>query len=218
MYQAGWVLTELVEVLAKPLSTICKQSCVIWYVLIDWRIANGMLMYKKGWNENPGNFRPVSLTSVPGKVVEQLFLSAITQHIQDSQAIRSSQHGFMKGRSCLTNLISCYDKVTCLVDKRKAVDVAYVDFSKTFDIVFHNILIGKLAAYGLHRCAICWVKNWLDGQAQRVVVNGIKPVVIQLQVVFFRALYQSQFCLISLSLIWMRGLSTASVSLQATPS
>jgi len=67
---------------------------------------------------------------VPTKVTEQLILSGITWHIQGNQVIRSSQHGFMKGRSCLTDLTYFYDKVTHLVDEGKAVDVVYLDFSK----------------------------------------------------------------------------------------
>ena len=61
--------------------------------------------------------------------MEQTILSTITQHIQDNQGIRPSQHGFMKGWSCLTNLISIYDKVTRLVDEGKAVDDVCLDFS-----------------------------------------------------------------------------------------
>ncbi|GAB0186223.1 hypothetical protein GRJ2_001087600 [Grus japonensis] len=80
----------------------------------------------------------------------------------------------MKGRSCLTNLISFYDKVTHSVDEGKAVDVVYIDFSKAFDTVSHSILPEKLAAHGLDGRTLHWVKNWLDGQVQRVVVNGVK--------------------------------------------
>ena len=74
----------------------------------------------------------------------------------------------------MTNLISFYDKVTHLVDEGKAVDVVYLDLSKAFDTVPHNILVEKLAAHGLDGRMLCWVKHWLDGQAQRVVVNGVK--------------------------------------------
>ncbi|KAK4824932.1 hypothetical protein QYF61_021552 [Mycteria americana] len=133
------------------------------------------LFSTKGWKkEDPGNYRPVSLTSVLGKVMEQIILSAITWPVQDNQVIRPSQHGFMKGRSCLTNLMSFYDKMTRLVDKGKAVDIVYLDFSKAFDMVSHSILLEKLAAHGLDGRTLCWVKNWMDGQAQRVVVNGVK--------------------------------------------
>ncbi|KAK4830373.1 hypothetical protein QYF61_010468 [Mycteria americana] len=139
----------------------------------NWRLANVMPIFKKGRKEDPGNYRPVSLTSVPGKLMEQIILSAITQHVENNQGIKPSQHGFRKGRSCLTNLISFYDKVTRLVDEGKAVDVVYLDFSKGFDTVSHSILLEKLAAHGLDRCTLHWVKNWLDGWAQRVVVSGV---------------------------------------------
>jgi len=88
-------------------------------------------IYKKGQKEDPGNYRPVSLTSVPVKITERFILSALTGHVKDNQGIRHSQHGFMKGRSCLTNLISFYDQVTHVVGEGKAVDVIYLDFSKS---------------------------------------------------------------------------------------
>ncbi|KAK4828710.1 hypothetical protein QYF61_000548 [Mycteria americana] len=155
------------------LQKIKSQSWLTGEVPVDWSLTNVTPSYKKGWKEDPGNYRPVSLTSVPGKLMEQIILSAITWHIQDNQGIKPSQHGFMKSRSCLTNLIF-YDKVTCLMDEEKAVDVVYLDFSKAFYTVSHSILLEKLAAHGLDGCTLHWVKNWLDGQAQRVVVNGVK--------------------------------------------
>ena len=75
------------------------------------------------------------LTSVPGKVMEQIISGAIMDQLKVNEGFTPSQHGFTNGRSCLTNLISVYDKVTCLVDEGKAVDVVYLDFSKAFDTV-----------------------------------------------------------------------------------
>ncbi|KAK4823927.1 hypothetical protein QYF61_008313 [Mycteria americana] len=167
------VLKELADVLTKPLSIIYQRSWLTGEVPADWRLANVMPIFKKGWKKDSGNYRPVSLTSVLGKLMEQIILSAITRHVENNQGIKPSQHGFRKGRSCLTNLISFYDKVTHLVDEGKAVDVVYLDFSKAFDTVSHSILLEKLAAHGLDGCTLRWVKNWLDGQAQRVVVNGV---------------------------------------------
>jgi len=140
-------------------------------VPVAWKLANVMSIHKKGWKEDPGNYRPFSLTSVLGKVKEQIILSAIMWHIWDNQVIRPSQHGFMKDRSCLTNLISFYDQVTHLVDEGKAVGVIYLDFSKAISC---SIPLEKLATHGLDGYTLHWVKNWLDGWAQRVVVNGVK--------------------------------------------
>ncbi|KFQ31970.1 hypothetical protein N332_05289, partial [Mesitornis unicolor] len=81
------VLRDVAEVLTKPLSINYQQSWLTGEVSVDWRLANVTPIYKKGQKEDLGNYRPVSLTSVPGKVMEQIILSAITRHMQDNQAI-----------------------------------------------------------------------------------------------------------------------------------
>ncbi|KFQ22127.1 RNA-directed DNA polymerase from mobile element jockey, partial [Mesitornis unicolor] len=81
------VLRELAEVIAKPLSIIHQQSWLTGEVPDNWRLADVTPIYKKGQKEDSGNYRPVSLTSVPVKVMEQIILSAITRHMQDNQAI-----------------------------------------------------------------------------------------------------------------------------------
>ncbi|RMC04341.1 hypothetical protein DUI87_19160 [Hirundo rustica rustica] len=77
-------------------------------------------------------------------------------------------------------------QVTCLVDAGKAVDVVYLDFSKAFDTASHSILLDKLAACSLDKSTLCWVMNWLDGQAQRVVVKVMHPAGGQSPVVSLR--------------------------------
>ncbi|GAB0204299.1 hypothetical protein GRJ2_002895500 [Grus japonensis] len=104
------VLRELVEELAKPLSIIYQQSWLTGEVPDDWRFANMMPICKKGQKEDLGNYRSASLTSLPRKIMEQFILSALTRQVQDNQGIRPSQHGFMKGRSLLTNLIAFNDQ------------------------------------------------------------------------------------------------------------
>ncbi|RMC04503.1 hypothetical protein DUI87_18949 [Hirundo rustica rustica] len=101
------------------------------------------------------------------QTMEQIILDMITWHTQNNQVIRPTQNRFRKGRSCLTKLISIYDQVTCLADEGKAVELAYLDSSKAFDIVSHSILLEKLAAHGVDSCTLCWI-----AQAQRVVRNG----------------------------------------------
>ncbi|TRZ24105.1 hypothetical protein HGM15179_002974 [Zosterops borbonicus] len=82
------------------------------------------------------------------------------------------QHGFRRSRLCLFNLVSFYHQVTPLVDAGRAVDVVYLDFSKAFDTVSHSTLLDKLAAWGLDRSTLCWVRNCLHGWAQRVMVSS----------------------------------------------
>ncbi|CAM2095472.1 unnamed protein product [Caretta caretta] len=166
------VLKELVAVIAEPLAIIFENSWRTGEVPDDWKKANVVPIFKKGKKEDPGNDRPVSLTSVPGKIMEQVLKESILKHLHERKVIRNSQHGFTKGRSCLTNLIAFYDEITGSVDEGKAVDVLFLDFSKAFDTVSHSILVSKLRKYGLDECTIRWVESWLDCRAQQVVING----------------------------------------------
>ncbi|KFV73649.1 hypothetical protein N308_14107, partial [Struthio camelus australis] len=81
------VLRELADVIARPLSIILERSWRSGEVPEDWKKANVTPVFKKGKKEEPGNYRPVSLTSIPGKVMEQLLLKVITKHLEDKKVI-----------------------------------------------------------------------------------------------------------------------------------
>ncbi|GAB0179691.1 mitochondrial enolase superfamily member 1 [Grus japonensis] len=102
--------------------------------------------------------------------MERILLGAITSQMK--HVIGKSQHGFTKGKLCLTNLIAFYVKVTCLDDVGRAVDIVCLDFSKAFDMVPHSPLLQKLMGYGLHKWSMWWMGDWLTGHTQRVVVNS----------------------------------------------
>ncbi|PKU45707.1 rna-directed dna polymerase from mobile element jockey- hypothetical protein [Limosa lapponica baueri] len=163
---------ELADVTAKPLSIIFEKSWRTGEVPEVWRKASITPVFKKGKKEDPGNYRLISLTSTPGKVMEQLILDVISKHVEEKKLIGSGQHGFTKGKSCLTNLIVFYYRMTGWVDGRRAVAVVYLKFSKAFDTVSHNFLIGKLRKCGLDERTVRWMENWLCDRTQRVVISG----------------------------------------------
>ena len=86
--------------------------------------------------------------------------------------INLSQHGFLKARSCLTNVLCFLEEITKWVDDWSPVDVIYLDFRKAFDKVPHQRLILKLKSHGMGNSIINWIEQWLTDRRQRVVVDG----------------------------------------------
>ncbi|KAJ7400673.1 rna-directed dna polymerase from mobile element jockey-like [Pitangus sulphuratus] len=93
--------------------------------------------------------------------MEKIILGDIEKHLKNNAVINHSQHGFMKGKSCSSNLISVYDKVTCLNDQGKPVDVIFLDFSKAFDTVSHRIFLDKMSSTQLDKHIMPWVPTIL---------------------------------------------------------
>uniref|UniRef100_A0A803SSX5 Reverse transcriptase domain-containing protein n=1 Tax=Anolis carolinensis TaxID=28377 RepID=A0A803SSX5_ANOCA len=153
------VLKELAEVISEP------------SLKADWRRANVVPTFKKGKKNDPNNYHLVSLTSIPGKILEKIVKEVVCKHLETNAVIANSQHGFTKNKSYQSNLISFFNRVTSWVDTGNTVDVAYLDFSKAFDKVPHGLLANKLVKYRLGKTTVRWICNWLSEQTQRVLTN-----------------------------------------------
>ncbi|KAF2345240.1 Reverse transcriptase domain [Trinorchestia longiramus] len=110
-------------------------------------------------------------TSQKSKTIERLLKVRMTQHHNNQNLINDTQHGFREKRSCLTNLLDFFGEVNRIYDRTKAVDLVYLDFKKAFDKVPHERLMAKVEAHGIRGNYSRWIRNWLTGRTQRVVIH-----------------------------------------------
>ena len=167
------VLQGLSGVISLPLAIVYTRCLADGSVPADWRVANVTPIFKKGSKGVTGNYRPVSLTCVLCKVMEGILRDAIVNHLESYNLLRSSQHGFMAGKSTLSNLLEYLEELTSLVDQGHSVDVIYLDFAKAFDKVPHLRLIRKCEGLGIQGKILLWIQNWLSDRKQRVILNGM---------------------------------------------
>ena len=165
-------LKELNDVIRYPLKLILNKSLATGVVSDDFKVANVTPIFKKGDKSLPSNYRPISLTSIVGKLLESILKVKITNHLNKFNLISDNQHGFRRNRSCVTNLLQFYDKIINDYDEERRTDVIYLDFKKAFDKVPHKRLLKKLEAHGIAGNVAGWIKNWLTNRKQRVVIDG----------------------------------------------
>ena len=166
------VLRELSTALAEPLYAIFTQSMNTGKLPKDWKMGHVSPIYKKGSRNQAKNYRPVSLTSVVCTTMESLIRDKFMDHLINHELLTSCQHGFMKGRSCVTQLLAVLDEWTEAMEQGSDIDCIYLDFSKAFDSVPHQRLLMKLRKFGISEKNLSWTRAFLLGREQLVTVNG----------------------------------------------
>ena len=167
------LLKELANELALIYTDIFQCSLDTGELPSAWKTANVAPIYKKGPVCEAENYRPVSLTCIPCKLLEHILCSHIHAHLDSHQALTPLNHGFRAKHSCKTQLlITMQDLLTKCDPVRAQTDVAVLDFSKAFDKVPHGRLMNKLKLLGIEGNIAQWIQAFLSGRTQRVRVDG----------------------------------------------
>ena len=165
------LLKELAEYIYRPLTHIFRTSLRTGIVPAAWKEADVVPIFKKGSKTSAENYRPVSLTSHLGKLLERLIRRKIVKFFED-QVLVNEQHGFRPRRSCSTNILTCMETWTNWLDEGESFDVVYLDFKKAFDKVPHQRLVSKLWDQGINGDLLVWISSFLADRTQRVKVNS----------------------------------------------
>ena len=143
------VLKECKNTSSYPIYLIWKISFDTETIPSDMKIQSINPIFKKGDKSDPSNYRPISLTSHLIKIFERVVRHKIVSHLEANNRLSRNQHGFRKGRSCLTHLLKHIDDVIQSILNGNEHDVIYLDFAKAFDKVDHEILLQKLKICGI---------------------------------------------------------------------
>ena len=167
------VLKRCKSSLVKPLLMMWKESFSTGVVPNVYKKQLITPVYKKGSRATAANYRPVSLTAHEIKIFERILRNKIMTYLEDNNLLLSKQHGFRKGRSCLTQLLQHHQDILLNLLNNEDTDAIFLDFAKAFDKVDYEILLQKLKNIGISGKLFRWIQNFLSGRTQVVVVDEI---------------------------------------------
>lgn len=154
------------------LSKLFEQSLTLGCLPDDWKVGKVVPVHKTGDHHSPLNYRPISITSIPCKILEHIIFSHLVQHLESNSFFAPAQHGFRKSFSCETQLLTFTHDLHLILDHGSQVDCIFLDFAKAFDKVSHNLLLHKLSKLNIDQDVLSWIRAFLNNRSQFVSVNN----------------------------------------------
>jgi hypothetical protein len=166
------IIKECKDIITGPFTHIINLSFLNAKVPEKLKIAKVIPLYKKKEKHNPENYRPISLLSTLNKIMEKLMYKRLITFLNKYKILYAYQFGFRQGHSTSLALIEIIDNILSDLEEGKLVAGIYIDLSKAFDTVDHEILLDKLNHYGIRGQALNWFQDYLSNRKQYSIVNG----------------------------------------------
>ena len=165
-------------------NTLCYPINIIFNMCLSqgtfpevWKRANIVPVHKSGSKNDAEMYRPISILSTFSKLFEKVVFNEIYPFIR--RTIINEQHGFVRDKSCISNLLVYTSQLFESIDNRLQVDAVYTDFQKAFDKVDHRLLLNKIAYNGIRGDLLRWFASYITNRTQKVVINGFESRSIQ---------------------------------------
>jgi hypothetical protein len=167
------------KMLKSTAKTLCTPLCIIFNRSLQegvfpdvWKTANVIPIFKKGEADTPSNYRPISLLSCLGKVLERIIYKHIYNYLQFNELIFKNQSGFRSKHSAVYQLIEIYHQICQTLDSNHYMGMIFCDISKAFDRVWHKGLLYKLKQCGIDGKILLWIENYLCSRKQVVTIGS----------------------------------------------
>ena len=166
------MLKGTAEVTSSSLSTLFNLSLRKGVIPSEWKTSNVTPVYKAGDPKCVTNYRPISLLSLPSKLLERIVHSRLLSYILSNSILSTSQFGFRPSSSTQEAIITATEEWHHHLDAKANVAVVFFDLSKAFDSVPHLGLLRALSRIGVSGYLHRWFSSYLTGRSQRVVLDG----------------------------------------------
>ena len=168
-----YVIKRIAPAILHFLTFFFNASLKTGFIPSQWKQAIVVPVFKKGDQNQPNNYRPISLTSTFSRIMESILHQIILSHLLNNDLISPNQFGFLPEKSPCSQILSClYEWITAYCEG-ETTHIFYADISKAFDTVSHKKLVNVLESYGLNTSTVNWIKEFLHNRHQQVVINDV---------------------------------------------
>lgn len=164
------IVKNCVSSLVKPLKLLFMRSLATGVFPQKWKASFVTPIFKSAARNKVINYRGVAILPSIGKSLEKIVYNSLFEFVKSR--ISTSQHGFFKGRSVVTNLLEFTSSSINSIEDGKQMDVVYTDFSKAFDLINHRIILKKLANFGVQSSVLNWFKSYLSSRSMVVKIGN----------------------------------------------